>query len=90
VKQFRTSKKNNYHNVQNRAKGGMKSLWYSLETHLKSTYGIKVSESLYSKHGNLEEILLYAVVGAILDQYFPPFTIKCKGQKKVSKKILIM
>lgn len=44
-------------------KGGMKSLRYFLETHPKSTYGIKISEGLYSKHGNLEEIPLYGIAG---------------------------
>lgn len=44
-------------------KGGMKSLKYFLETHPRSTYGIKISEGLYSKHGNIEEIPLYGITG---------------------------
>lgn len=47
--------------VKSGIKGGMKSLRVFLETHPKSTYGIKISEGAFSKHGNLEEIPLYGI-----------------------------
>lgn len=49
--------------VKSRVKGGMKSLRLFLETHPKSTYGVKISEGPFSKHGNLEEIPLYGLAG---------------------------
>ncbi len=49
--------------VKSGIKGGMKSLRLFLETHPKSTYGIKISEGQFSKHGNLEEIPLYGLAG---------------------------
>ena len=49
--------------VKSKIKGGMKSLRVFLETHPKSTYGVKISENAPSKHGNLEEIPLYGLAG---------------------------
>jgi hypothetical protein len=42
-------------------KGRMKSLNIFLGKHPKSPYGIKISEGMFCKHGNLREIPLYAV-----------------------------
>ncbi|MBS0654148.1 MAG: ATP-binding protein [Verrucomicrobia bacterium] len=47
--------------VKSGVKGGMKSLNVFFETHPKATYGVKISEMPFSRHGNLEEIPLYAV-----------------------------
>lgn len=49
--------------VKSGLKGGMKSLRFFLETHPKSTYGVKISEGRFSKHGNLEEIPRYGIAG---------------------------
>ncbi|MBS0629498.1 MAG: ATP-binding protein [Verrucomicrobia bacterium] len=47
--------------VKSGIKGGMKSLRVFLDTHPKSTIGVKISEGQFSKHGNLEEIPLYGL-----------------------------
>jgi len=39
----------------------MKSLRVFLDSHPKSSIGIKISEGQFSKHGNLEEIPLYGL-----------------------------
>jgi predicted AAA+ superfamily ATPase len=49
--------------VKSRSKGGMKSLKMFLETHPKSSYGVKISEGPFSKYGSLEEIPLYGIAG---------------------------
>ncbi len=49
--------------VKSGIKGGMKSLKFFLETHPESTYGVKISEGSFSRHGNLEEIPLYGIAG---------------------------
>jgi predicted AAA+ superfamily ATPase len=47
--------------VKSKIKGGMKSLNVFLSKHPKSPYGIKISEGIFSKHGQLLEIPLYGV-----------------------------
>ncbi len=47
--------------VKSRIKGGMKSLNSFLLKHPKTPYGIKISEGMFGKHGQLLEIPLYGV-----------------------------
>jgi len=51
--------------VKSSKKGSMKSLQMFLQSHLNSTYGLKISEGSFSKQHNLVEIPLYA-----LESYF--------------------
>lgn len=51
--------------VKAKTKGGMKSLKVYFESHPKSTYGVKISENHFARHGNLEEIPLYAIASWI-------------------------
>lgn len=47
--------------VKSGSQGGMKSLHSFLETHPKSTYGLKISEGYFAKQYNLVEIPLYGI-----------------------------
>lgn len=42
-------------------KGGMKSLKVFFDSHPKTTVGVKISRGVFAKHGNLEEMPLYAI-----------------------------
>jgi len=43
------------------ATGHLRSMQLFLESHQNSSYGVKVSENLFSKHGNIVEIPLYGI-----------------------------
>ena len=47
--------------VKSSNKGSMKSMAVFLESHLNSTYGLKISEGQFAQHGRIVEIPLYAL-----------------------------
>jgi predicted AAA+ superfamily ATPase len=49
--------------VKSAKDGRMRSLHLYLESHPGSPYGLKIAEHLFSQHGNIKEIPLYAIEG---------------------------